>query len=758
MSVNLEIKGTLAKLLATEDLIIENKDVETACFNVQTRVLTLPMWDKADEIVYDMLVGHEVGHALFTPNRDPKVKVPQSFLNVTEDARVEKLMKRKYLGLGKTFYNAYQRLFEDDFFELENENINTLNLADKINLHYKVGAFLAIWFTEQEKEIVELVGNAETFEEAEHAAEVLYHYCKQQEDSEEDDGETIQAKAMPLELDKGQVEEGENKDESEDDSEDEEEDSEKTSGNQKDPSEMTDKELLEELQKSIPQAEQESQDDQPKDAQGSSASLQNTEGEPQVHTDDMLKQKIRDLISNDAMPNEYLEMPDLNLDSVINSNADVHSYIKKEWRVWEDAVDKEYEERGISRSKYFEEVNLTFEKADANFKKVKKESQKAVNYLVKEFEMKKAASSYARAATSKTGVLDTGKLHTYKFNDDLFKKVTTLQDGQSHGLIFVLDWSGSMNTVMRDTVRQLYNLVWFCKKVNIPFRVYAFTYDYNRLEYDPITHRPIDVPEHYEAKDGLLAVENRFSLMEFFTSDSRPNELEDQMKNIWRIACAFKDYSVYPIPSRMNLSGTPLNESVIALNKILPKFKKETGMEKVQCVILTDGETHPLPRHKTVERPWESEPFVGSIGINGHRDYLRNRKTGRTYKVPSRYHEFTQLLLKYVNDINPEVNFVGIRVMPNRDASYFINRYCGYDGEDYDKAKKQWKKFKSCSLPVEGYKKYIGMSNGVMASDDTEYVVPEEATKSQLKSYFNRSLKDKQLNKKVLSEFVELIA
>ena len=98
MSVNLEIKGTLAKLLATEDLIIENKDVETAAFNVQTRVLTLPMWEKADEVVYDMLVGHEVGHALYTPNRDPRVNVPQAFLNVTEDARIEKLMKRKYLG------------------------------------------------------------------------------------------------------------------------------------------------------------------------------------------------------------------------------------------------------------------------------------------------------------------------------------------------------------------------------------------------------------------------------------------------------------------------------------------------------------------------------------------------------------------------------------------------------------------------------------------------------------------------------------
>ena len=81
-TVNLEIKGQLAKLLATEDLIIENKQVETAMFNVETRVLTLPMWD-ADESVYDMLVAHEVGHALFTPNRDPSKKFPQAFINVT---------------------------------------------------------------------------------------------------------------------------------------------------------------------------------------------------------------------------------------------------------------------------------------------------------------------------------------------------------------------------------------------------------------------------------------------------------------------------------------------------------------------------------------------------------------------------------------------------------------------------------------------------------------------------------------------------
>ena len=68
--------------------------------------------------------------------------------------------------------------------------------------------------------------------------------------------------------------------------------------------------------------------------------------------------------------------------------------------------------------------------------------------LVKEFECRKSADAYSRATTARTGVLDTSKLHTYKYNEDLFKKVSVLPDGKNHGLIFVLDWSGSMSTVM----------------------------------------------------------------------------------------------------------------------------------------------------------------------------------------------------------------------------------------------------------------------------------------------------------------------
>ena len=105
-----------------------------------------------------------------------------------------------------------------------------------------------------------------------------------------------------------------------------------------------------------------------------------------------------------------------------------------------------------------------FGNADREFQNFKKSAQKEVNYLVKEFECRKAADSYARATTARTGVLDCTKLHTYKYNEDLFKKVTTLADGKNHGLVFVLDWSGSMGNVLQDTLKQLFNLMWFCKK------------------------------------------------------------------------------------------------------------------------------------------------------------------------------------------------------------------------------------------------------------------------------------------------------
>jgi len=711
MAVKHEIKSQLAKLLATEDLIVEHKNCETACFNVHTRVLTLPMWERASNTVYDLLVGHEVGHALYTPDENwlEKVAVPPQFVNVVEDARIEKLMKRKYAGLAKTFFNGYRELNDEDFFSISDGDVDDFNLADRANLYFKVGNFLNLKFTEEEMAIIRMIEGCDTFDEVLLAAEVLYKFCKKEKEEKVDD--------MPMP-----------------------------------PSEMGG----ESDQPASDFAAAEQQEDNPGEgsgdskeqdltSQGDQAASAPLSDEPEVQTADNLQSNLQDLIDSDSSENVYVEIPQVDLKYIIAENSEVHRDID----AW------------FNHQRNKCSVNI-FERSDEEFVKFKRNAQKEVNYLVKEFECRKAADSYARATTARTGVLNTSKLHTYKFNEDLFKKVSILPDGKNHGLIFVLDWSGSMSRVMLDTIKQLYNLIWFCKKVSIPFEVYAFTNEWKKPEYNYETGEVIksaDLTCSYEKKENLLSVSEEFSLMNLLTSKTNGKQLDHQMINIWRIAKAFSNYygAPYSVPNRLSLSGTPLNEAFVCLHQILPQFQKQNKLQKVQCIVLTDGEANHLSRHVEVQRSWESTSFLGIRRLCGGTTFLRDRKTGNTYQVPYGWHGFSDLMLRNLRDKFPSVNFIGIRVLENRDANHFMKLYYDQYSNAYNKILSEWKKLRSFTIKTSGYHAYFVMSAASL-SQDAEFDVDEGATKAKIKSAFIKSLKTKKLNKKVLGEFISLVA
>ena len=302
MPVRHEIKSQLAKLLATEDLVVEHKKVSTACFNVHTRVLTLPLWEKASGTVYDLLVGHEVGHALFTPDEDwtETAKVPPQFVNVVEDARIEKLMKRKYMGLAKTFFNGYKELNDDDFFQISDEDVTSFNLADRVNLYFKIGNFLTLDFKPEEKEIVDLIGATESFADVLIAAEELYKYCKNEEEQEQ----------KVNELDFHKLENNDNSsNEGEEESQQESEESDEGESDKSQPSE--------------------SQTEQSERTQGESVSNtpKGSSNEPKIRTEETLRQKIEELVNLSGGENVYVEIPKVNLDTVIAKNSEVHEYI-----------------------------------------------------------------------------------------------------------------------------------------------------------------------------------------------------------------------------------------------------------------------------------------------------------------------------------------------------------------------------------------------------------------------------------------------
>jgi hypothetical protein len=737
MSVNLEVKGMLAKCLAMEDLIIEHKKVQTAMFDVQRRVLTLPIWDKASDVVYTLLVAHEVGHSLATPNVDWTIEypdVPKDFVNVLEDVRVEKFMKKKYGGLSRTFFNGYQELHNEDFFCTKDENMNKLSFIDRMNLYFKVGAFLCIDFTDEENEYLTRASLTETFDDvlklARDIVEFVQYKRKKVADmpSQSNSSEDMSGSGEEVETpNNSQSQEGEGK---EGEGQLDQQSQSQSSSNEES--------FGDDVSKSL---------EAPKGS-GSNGNPSDTHGDPDVDelnskTSKSFDEKAKDLVDKNAVETAYVELPEFNLQHLIIPNEYIHKKAK------------EY----INVTSY--NRNL-FDDSVKEYQKYKKSAEKEVSYLVKEFECKKSADQYARSSTARTGILDTAKLHTYKFNEDLFKKVSVVPDGKNHGLIFVLDWSGSMANFILDAYKQLLNLVWFCRKVNIPFEVYAFTLDCNSY----IDIQP-NHPPTYNKVSGVIAPENGFRMLNLLTNKVNNNVLEEQLKNIWT-TCSANQGQAGVYLRHLDLSGSPIGESILSLHAIIPQFQQKNKLQKVNVIFLTDGEGY--VNAVTTERQGNgSNTYMGTR--KNYSTSIRDRKNGRVYRSYG-YDSFTQyakILLETVKDKFPSVNLINFRITPSRDfwSCYSWYGKKEYDtsssssylgaGEDYKKAKSLFTKNNFITFDGTGFDQFnVIASNSLSVSND--FLVPDDATTAQIKNKFSKMLGKKKTNRKLLSNFITLIS
>lgn len=728
MSVNHEVKGTLAKLLATENLIIEHKKVPTASFDVLRRVLTLPIWDRASSVVYDLLVGHEVGHALYTPNEDWTTKIPEDvpkdFVNVVEDARIEKMMKRKFPGLARTFYNGYSELNRDDFFCIADEDLNKLSLIDRINLHFKIGAYARIPFNERESAFIEMIEQAETFDQVLYICEELQRYIKQElqesikfpandemeasgggESNQGESDQQVQVSGESTQSESGQGGSGPN----ESTAQEKKDGNTNTSGSEGGgPSESTDQQTSK--------------------------------------TQQAFDQKAKTLTGHGIQETYYVERPKLNIDEVIADYKMLLTYMNQ---CFEDSDSKYSNTYGSDSS--------IFKKVDADYRKYRSEAQKEVNYLVKEFEMKKSADAYQRMTTSRTGTLDTTKLHTYKYNEDIFRKISVVPDGKNHGLVFILDWSGSMSDYLLDTVKQLLNLVWFCKKVQIPFEVYGFTYEWSNGYINSNYSAPSKL---HKRDDGILEVHNRFRLLNFLSSRANTKVLDQCILNLWRLACREDSHyymtNSFSVPAGLDLSGTPLNESIIALHQIIPDFKINNKLQKVNVVILTDGEGNNLNYTVNIKnRHGSNHNYLGQNYVSNV-NALRDRKIGHIYRnfdFSNSNNDMTSILLENLKDNFPEVNLIGFRILGGGSFYHLTKNF-----EDASDLMKSWKKERSCEINGLGYDALYTVASNNLSASNTDMTVDESATTADIGKAFRTMLKKKTTNKKLLSSFATLVA
>ena len=712
-----EVKGTLAKLLATENLTVEHRRVSTACFDVEKRLLILPIWKTASNTIYDLLVGHEVGHALYTPNKDFG-DAPKDFVNVLEDARIERMMKVTYPGLRKSFFEGYRELWNDDFFGVKGEDPAELSLIDRINLYFKGNS--SIPFSDEEKVWVNRTANTKSFQDVTDLATELYEYCSEVQDAKELD-------EMPEVPDNLDDLEGSNFEQEFDinDSDDGESEEEKGEGEVNTPSNGLTDEELDELE-----------DRMYDDHIGGKTS---TPDETQSVTDSAFTQALETLIDDNAKEWVYLTTPN----PKVEDYTIPHTEIQKNLSNW--FYDPEREEKWFANVEYGVDHYNTF----------KKDAQKTVNYLCKQFEMRKSADEYRRAATAKTGVIDTNKLHTYKYNEDIFKKITVVPEGKNHGLVMFLDWSGSMQTQLLDTLKQTYNLIWFCQKSGIPFRLYAFQSGFSSYGYDHNSNIST------QQKENELSMGDDFRLFEFFSSRQNKQSLEKSMQLVYLQAFAMNGWrlSYY---QEYTLGGTPLAEAIYCTRNIVAKLKEVERVSKVNVICLTDGEANPMSYvHKFDDthdyRAGETtEQYL--CHARGKVFILRDPKTGYSRKISSHPYDTTKEIVSFYREIT-NYNWVGIRLCSKSELGRLVREFSYEDSASIDK---QWRKDRFASIKEKaGFTEafYMPDKNTGLGTQDLEVKSKAEvATKAELTRAFKKHMGSKMTNKTILNAFIEQIA
>ena len=735
MPVNIEIKGNLARLLATENLIVEHKQVETAQFNTETRVLTLPIWDSVSNYVYDMLVAHEVGHALFTPcvmwKEGKYENLPHCYVNIVEDARIERLMKNKFAGLNRDFYKGYEELNSNDFFELEGKNVNAMKFIDKINLYFKLGAYLRLEFNDIENEFITEISKVETFDDVLDISQRVYQYSKEQQEKRQQEQQS-----QPTSTD-GQGDEDADLD---------------NPSYERDYESESDDEIDAELDLDDPETEDGGDGDEQEKGAGNEAGDWNNIDDSD--TQQAFDKNSEELQNKNAIESEYVSIPKLNLDNVVIPFEVVYKELKEHFTT--EAINESPEDD--TPRYYYRGAGVRA--VTQEYRDYKKSASKDVNNLVKEFEMKKSADNYARQGISKTGVLDTSKLHTYMYNEDIFKKIVTVPDGKNHGLVFLLDWSGSMQTILKDTMKQLFNLVWFCRKVNIPFEVYAFSNDAWALGTDNTPdsyYSASDAREKqlvHELVEGEVHIEGLFRMVNILSSTKRSKDLDDMMLQLYLQVSGFAGayYSYY---RKFTLSGTPLNEALISVGQLTKQLIKTAKLQKCHVITLTDGEGYHLSYNKMRERYYGTGKEMSSTGIVPSRTVIRHK--GRTFTGAYNEIDFTCKLVEAIKSDIPNCNFIGIRLLEKGGLQRFYSYYGRQSFETIDDAKKLMRKNGLISFKTLSFDMWFAMnSNGIHVDDELE--VEQGAEKRKITAAFRKMNKNKKTNKFMVKEFINQIA
>ena len=650
-------------------------------------------------------------------------------------------MKIKYPGLRRSYYRGYNELIENDFFRTKDINIDGLRFIDRLNMFSKSGQREIIEFNDIEQEFITRSDKLETWDDVVKLTKDIFAYSQEEQFDEDEQEQLAMSKSMTSDIQEG---EDDSEQEQEGDSNEQQEQDQKTSS-----SSGSDTDKPEEEQSN----KQEEKKEEQEKVKSQSSSNQEAGYNPSANesfTDKNFSETSKKLsnTSKDVADNHYVTLPK-RVDNVVTVKE-----IAKD-------IDK-------YNSRYPMSLRLS------KFKQFKKDQMRTVNYMVKEFEMKKSADAYTRTRTARTGMINTNSLHSYKYNDDIFKRINIEPGAKNHGMIMIIDWSGSMHDKMYNTIIQTMNLVMFCKAVNIPFEVYAFSdiakqYFQNDEDYDGFSRRYKNLPVILD-KPNQIVMEN-CSMLQFVTSDLRTNEYNEAMSNLLAVANYYQpgnrtrsyisyqnDEPYFDVGHTLRLGGTPLDSGILSTVEIANKFQKKNKIQKLNTVFLTDGCGHTTSNYTTFDNKGDivvahlvNQKFKikdGSYTIDyGSGNY------GQSHFIT--YHK--PMLEYYKHKTGSTV--IGYYIAGRTLKYWDINTFTGKSNyQVFEDAKSEMRKNKCVTMKNNGYDELFIITQNNLKIEDEEVNITTDMTTAKMKSQFLKNFKSKKLSRVLLNKFVERVA
>lgn len=746
--------STIAKLLANENITVVEGNYRTAAFDLKSRTLMLPKWAHLSKALKDLFIGHEVGHALFTPMEGwhdaitkrtaEDLKLPPSLLNIIEDVRIERMIQARYPGLVLSFMKGYRELFDADFFGTADREFEDFNFIDRINIKSKLRELADVPFEGAEIDLYNEVQSCEEWSDVVAVAEKIVAFIKENKESTESETNEA-APSMPEDMgdeggSNGLSEELEDFDDfpmGGDSLEGEEEDTGTGSASttEEGESETGDDEGF----GSSGDSAEEPTDNTAanSNAKGEEGDLEDAfeddlEDELYSETDEAFRNNEKDLVEDDidSKPTTVHGFNDYQMGRIIRTMDEVEAMYAEQLK---EVTTNTYNPDAVR-----EDTIKMLEMAEREVNDFIKASKPAVNVMIKEFKLRQNASRNARAQQANSGTIDCQKLYSYKYNDDIFKRVTNLADGKNHGMVMFIDASGSMQNTIGDVTKQLIQLHLFCKAVNIPYEAYTFTCNNDR--------------SRYEADDRIEVAgvinHQQLQLVKVMSSDMTRQQAQRSMQLLWSYYNLYLPNRIqgwHVPPQMLGLGSTPLVPTLVAAHNIVKTFMTKNRVEKMNTIILSDGE----PTGWNVYGGVDGVTYRGvEFNIHGTKTKSRNLYVGAVVAL--------QESLKKATGTDVINFFIADQT---KDAMSYISRRNGYGCPEVEEVRKAMRKNQPCIFyTIEGSDQTIILKSGNFTGEDDEFAPNEGISKQQMRKQFGKYMNSKKQNRIIFTNFAKQVA